>query len=324
MGILAPSPTSQSKPPAAAPPEPVPQPKDDRGPLFQPADHLFAFELGDGIRNTVPADVCPDWTRPVADLTFEMRQITIAENCRARRMASAKSPTEDASYELQCREQVGNAIRKIGDTENPDDTFMDAWINDLGFHGWQFVWTQFLSLHNVTTHATAKFEASRRRDVPQRRVSYTVPAVCLPRKRWSARTGVECKWVQDVNEETLVDRSHWTVAGQPAPVEVADRLSMDLSFTLQELKQGDAPTIMDLVEDPDDKFAIRCMEVMFGLVSIGGRALTSSVADLAFKRAWLEDIGVRGQRLVTGTWTKMHEVDMAKIATFLDSATPLD
>ena len=55
-----------------------------------------------------------------------------------------------------------------------------------------------------------------------------------------------------------------------------------------------------------------------------GRALTSSVADLAFKRAWLEDIGVRGQRLVTGTWTKMHEVDMAKIATFLDSATPLD
>ena len=60
MGILAPSPTSQSKPPAAAPPEPVPQPKDDRGPLFQPADHLFAFELGDGIRNTVPLDVCPD------------------------------------------------------------------------------------------------------------------------------------------------------------------------------------------------------------------------------------------------------------------------
>lgn len=323
MGILAPSPTSSAKP-SAAPPEPAPPRQEDRGPLFQPADHLFPFELGDGIRNSVPADVCPDWTRPVSDLTFEMRQITIAENCRARRMATAKCPTEDVPYELQCREQLGNAIRKVGDTENPDDAFMEQWINDLGFHGWQFVWSQFLTLHSVSIHANAKFEASRRRDVAARRVSYTLPAACLPRKRWAARTNFDCKWVHDVDDATLVDRSHWTVAGQPAPIEIADRLSMDLSFTLQELKQGDAPTIMDLVEDPDDKFAVRCMETMFGLVSISGRALGNTPPDLAFKRAWLEDIGVRGQRLVSGTFTKMHEVDMAKIATFLDSATPLD
>ena len=325
MGLLAPSPdkpaTAAATPPAPAAPPPQ---RDERGPLFQPADHLFAVALGDGIRNTLPLEIVDGWTRPAEDLSFDLRQMTIAENCRAHRMAEAKAAGTDTPYTLIHREQVGNAIRRIGAVENPDDAFMSKWLDDIGFQGWAFVWGQFLTVHLVTEYAVAKFEASKRRDVPARRVTYNIPAACLPRKRWAARTCTECKWEHKVDAETLVDSSHWTVAGKLAEPGVADSLSRDLTFTMQELKQGDSTVIADLVEDPDDKAAVRVMEVMYSLVGIGGTALTNAPADLAVKRQWLEDIGPRAQRLVTGVYVKMHEVDHAKMATFLDAATPLD
>lgn len=325
MGLLAPSPDKPVTPaaPPAAPPAAVHQPN-NRGPLFQPADHLFAVALGDGIRNSLPLEIVDGWTRPLEDLSFDIRQMTIAENCRAHRMAEAKSVGSDTPYSLIQREQVGNAIRRIGAVENPDDAYMSKWIDAIGFQGWAFIWGQFLTVHLVTEYAVAKFEASKRRDVAARRVTYSIPAQTLPRKRWAARTAIACKWEHKVDAETLVDSSHWIVDGKPAEPGVADSLGRDLTFTMQELKQGDSTVISDLVEDPDDKAAVRVMEVMYSLVSIGGTALANTPTDLAVKRQWLEDIGPRAQRLVTGVWVKMHEVDHAKMATFLDAATPLD
>lgn len=326
MGFPTFSPDNAAPPPAAAAPAPATdqQRPDERGPLFQPADHLFPYELGDGVRNVLPVDIVDGWTRPELDLSFDIRQMTIAENCRAHRMAEAKATGTETPYTLLQREQLGNALRRIGDIDSPSDAIVSQWIDDIGFQGWAFVWSAFLSIHLVTEYAVSKFEASKRRDVAARRVTYTIPAQTLPRKRWAARTSMACKWEHKIDDQTLVDSSHWLVDGKPAEPGVADRLGRDLTFTMQELKQGDSTTITDLVEDPDDKAAIRVMEVMYSLVNIGGVALTNSPADLAKKRAWLEDIGPRAQRLVTGVWVKMHEVDHAKMATFLDAATPLD
>lgn len=325
MGLLNPSPPEKAAAPAAPAPLPaVASQPDDRGPLFQPADHLFPFELGDGVRNVLPVDIVPGWTRPLSDLSVDIRQMTIAEHCRARRMAAAMSPGSETNQDLKCRLQLGAGIRRIGDVHNPDDAFVEKWVDDIGYQGWAFMWNQFLLLHNVDAHSVKKYDASRRADVAARRYSFVIPAATLPKKRWAARTRFACAWVHKVDPETLVDSSHWTVDGKPAEVDIADRLSQDLSFTMQELRQGDHTTVSNLIEDPDDVWATRTLEVMYSIVSIGGRALGNSPADLAFKRAWLEDIGPRAGNLVTGTWTKMHEVDVAKMSTFLDAATPLD
>lgn len=314
----APAPLTAPAPPAQ------PQPEDDGAPRYQPAHHLFPASDGDGVRNTLPLDVLSGWTRPAADLSFDIRQMTIAEHCRARRIASSLSPGSETNLDIMNRQQLSNGLRRIGDTHNPDDATVEKWIEDIGYQGWHFVWNQFLLVHSVGTYAVGKYEASKRADVLARRVSYVIPGSTVPRKRWAARMTLACAWVHAVDDATLVDTSHWTVDGQPAEPGTADTLSRDLAFTLQEMKQGDHTTVSDLAEDPDDYWSIRMLEVMWSLVSIGGRTLTNSPADLAFKRRWLEDIGPRALNLVTGTWVKMHEVDHARMATFLDAATPLD
>ena len=64
-------------------------------PKYQPADHLYPWELSDGVRNTIPLTVLEGWQRPDEDRTFEMRQTTIAERCSAFRLAMEEGELDD-------------------------------------------------------------------------------------------------------------------------------------------------------------------------------------------------------------------------------------
>lgn len=328
MGLTFTPDTPEAAKPAPAPAfTPAPKPE-YTGPLYQPA-MLTDASLGDGIRNTIPADILAGWTRPDADRTFTMRQLTLGERCACIRLA-AKSPGELPEQDALEREYVIAAVRSIGDNPEPTTADLVKWIDDLGWQGWKFVMQQYKHLHEVPAgHDYKLFEASKRVDITARRFTYTLPASFLARKRWHSRTLIDARWVSDYDKDTLVDRSHWVVrnaAGnyEPAAPDIAAKLSADLTFTFKEAKQGDSAAVMDLAEDPDDVFAVRQLSVMHSLCSIGGRDLTNSPADLTLKRQWLEDIGCKNNLIVTGTWVSLHEVDHAKIASFLESAEALD
>lgn len=315
--------TAPKAPPAFTPP---PKPE-DTGPLFQPS-LMSDASLGDGVRNTIPADIIPGWTRPASDLTFTMRQMTLGERCAAIRLA-APSPGEYPEQAALDRHYVIASVRSIGDNPEPTDADILRWIEDIGWAGWKFVWRQHMELHEVPIPDYKRYEASKRTDVAARRFTFKLPAALVPRKRWYTRTMIDCRWVADIDPVTHVDRSHWTVrnaagAYEPAPTDIADKLDADLTFTFKEARQGDSSLVADLAEDPDDIYAVRQLSIMYSLCNIGGRELTNSPADLTFKRAWLEDTGCRNNLMITGTWVSLHEVDHAKLSSFLESATPLD
>lgn len=298
---------------------------------YEPAEHKFDYRLGDGKRITLPEHLFEGQNILDEDRTIELRQITIAENCRCIRL-SLKG--DEVDWEKAREHAVRACIRKIGSKEGADlgDKEFDQWLSAAGLHGYRYLKALLETLNGPTTSGTAAYEASRRLDIEKRRQSYIIPASLVPAKRWALRTGVEgAKLVEEkaqVKEKgktvERVVRSYWSVGGQPVDEASSLRLNRDLAFTMQTLSVDLANRAMDLLDDPDDQYATRIMEVMLSIVDIGGSHLGTSPEDLTRKLQWLEDIGPRARLLVAGTFVRLHEVDYVDLARFLDSATPLD
>lgn len=314
----------------AAAPTPPPQQnyEDDRdaSPKYQPADHLYPWDLGDGVRNTIPLQVLEGWERPDADRTFEMRQTTIAERCSAFRLAM-----NDGELDERERARVGieYSIRKVGAETKLSNEFMAEWFEAIGNQGYALLVRQYNVLHLPDMVSQDAFDRSLVKDVHKRLRSMKVPPATLPMKRWAVRTHKDCRWVpavyglDDKGADVLKAPGFWTVDGAPVDQATAAELSRDLSFTMGELRVKSYSQVQNILDDPDDAYATRQMEVMFAIEEIGGRRVGNNGADLAFKRRWLEDIGPRAALMVLGVYAKAHEVDHALIASFPDTAVAL-
>ena len=311
---------------------PPPQVFEDRDatPKYQPGEHLYPWALSDGVRNTLPLKILEGWRRPDEDRTFEMRQTTVAERCSAFRLALIDGELDERE---RMRVQVEYSIRKVGQNDRLSNEFMAAWFDDIGLQGFALLVRQYNQLHFATMEETHAFEKSAVKDVFKRTVELRLPPAAVPRRRWAVRTHKACRWTPPVygkepgtidGEDKVLTAGFWTVDGAPVDQPTAAELSRDLSFTMQEIKVKSYGQIANIMDDPDDGFATRQMEVMFSIVEIGGRRVGNSPADLAFKRLWLEDIGPRANLLVSGMYAKTHEVDHALIASFPGSAVALD
>lgn len=315
--------------PASGNTPPPPQIFEDRdaSPKYQPGDHIYPWALGDGIRNTIPLKVLEGWHRPDDERTFEMRQNTVAERCSAFRLALIDGELDERE---RMRVQIEYAIRKVGQHDKLSNEFMAQWFEDIGLQGYALLVRQWQTLHFATMVDQHEFEQSMVKDVFERTWKFRIPAAAVPRKRWAVRTHKESRWVpavygkDDKGEDKLLTPGFWTVDGAPVDQPTAAELSRDLSFTMQEIKVKSYGQISNIMDDPDDGYATRQMEVMFSVVEIGGRRVGNNAADLAFKRCWLEDIGPRAVLMVSGMYAKTHEVDQALIASFPASATPLE
>ena len=315
---------------ATPPPPPQQSAPDDRdaSPKYQPADHLYPWELGDGVRNTIPLAVLDGWQRPDEDRTFEMRQTTIAERCSAFRLAMDEGELDERE---RARVGIEYSIRKVGNETHLSNEFMAEWFEAIGNQGYALLLRQFNVLHLPDMVAQDAFEKSLVKDVHKRLRTLTIPASVIPAKRWSVRTHhTSCKWVpavygkDDKGTDVLKTPGYWTVDGAPVDQATAAELSRDLRFTMGELRVKSYSQIENIMDDPDDAYATRQMELMFAIEEIGGRRVGNSGADLAFKRRWLEDIGPRAALMVLGVYAKAHEVDHALIASFPDTAVALD
>lgn len=318
--------------PATGNTPPPPQFFEDRdvAPKYQPGDHIYPWALGDGIRNTIPTKVLEGWRRPDDERTFEMRQNTVAERCSAFRLALIDGELDERE---RMRVQIEYAIRKVGSHDKLSNDFMAQWFEDIGLQGYALLVRQWQTLHFATLTDQHEFEQSMIKDVFERTWKFRLPPAAVPRKRWAVRTHKDCRWTPAVygkepgtldGEDVLLTPGYWTVDGAPVDQPTAAELSRDLSFTMQEIKVKSYGQISNIMDDPDDGYATRQMEVMFSIVEIGGRRVGNNAADLAFKRCWLEDIGPRAVLMVSGMYAKTHEVDQALIASFPASAVALE
>ena len=296
------------------------------GPRYEPSEYRFRPELGDGLRQTLPAEFVEGRGLPLEDLAFEVRQHTIAETCRCFRLAYHAGRVNFAELENQL---VRSAIRKIGTRtrEELSDGDFDAWFADIGPQGFKYVDELVSRLNRPLGEASTLFQSSYRANRAQRRHKYELPALGLPMKRWSERTGIPAKWVvqvEQIDKKRTRDISHWEVDGKEPELEVRERLTRDLSFVLTEITVAQESSVADLAADPDDVYACRMLAVMLAIVEIGGRPLGDSDEDMDFKLTWLEDIGERHRTLVTGTYAKLNEVDRTALSRFCDAAVPLE
>lgn len=310
----------QATPPAQAPPQPFEG--RDATPKYQPGEHLYPWALGDGVRNTIPLVVLDCWQRPDTDRTFEMVQTTIAERCSAFRLATSDGEMDDRE---RTRIGIEYSIRKVGNQDHLSNEFMAEWFEAIGNQGYALLVRQFNILHLADMPAQYEFEKSLVKDVQRRLRTMRIPPSTVPRKRWAVRTHKACRWMPAVYmADALVTPGFWTVDGAPVDQPTAAELSRDLTFTMGELRVKTYSQIENIMDDPDDAYATRQMEVMFAIEEIGGRRVGNNGADLAFKRRWLEDIGPRAALMVLGVYAKAHEVDHALIASFPDAAVPLE
>lgn len=308
------------------PPREVDDARTPSAPRYEPSEHRFRPELGDGFRQTLSEEFVEGRGLPPEDLTFEVRQHTIAETCRCFRLAYHANHVNFAELENQL---VRSAIRKIGKRtrEELSDSDFDAWFADIGPQGFKYVDELVSRLNRPLPDASTLFQSSYRPDRAKRRHKYQLPALGLPMKRWRERTGIPAKWVvqnEQIDKTRTRDLSHWEVDGTEPELEIRERLTRDLSFVLTELTVAQESSVADLAADPDDVYACRMLSVMLAIVEIGGRTLGDSDEDMEFKLAWLEDIGERHRTLVTGTYAKLNEVDRTALSRFCDSAEPLE
>lgn len=299
---------------------PVEEDSGPRAPRFEPAEHRFPIELGDGQRAWLPPSLVDGIGMPESELTFTARQHTISEMCRCFRLATVAEHLNTVELENQI---MRSAIRSIGTNLSPSDAAIDRWISDIGPQGFKYVNELIGRLTGISKYMSDLYMTSYRPDRAKRRHNYTVPPVCLPVKRWAARTGLPAKWHFEVTEEKI-DKSHWLVDGAAPDIDVQSRLNRDLSFVMTEITVAQENSIADLADDPDDTHAVRILSTMLAIVEIGGRPLGDSPADMEEKLIWLEDIGPRARLLVTGTYAKLHEVDRVELSRFLASAESLE
>lgn len=336
-GSTADAPPAPAAAPPATPAAPMLYSLDPSAPPYEPAVDRVPFELGDGFRQRIPEDVVPAGLMSEEDRVFEVRQITIAENCRSTRLAFI-GEVFDQGKAVQLA--VRYAVRKIGKMTGAalGDEQLDRWFNLLGFHGFHKVKELVDELMEVRPHEAAAFEASKRDDLMGRRFNRTIPASALPRKRWAARVGIPAHWVETYADEDAKAKEkrlaegrkrqvlggQWTVGDKLADESQVMLCTRDLNFTLKELKIEEAQRTIDYVEDPEDRHSVRIMQTMLAITDIGGVALGTSTEDLVKKLQWLEDIGPRARLMVTGLFARLHEVDHVGNAKFCETATPLD
>lgn len=319
------APTGLPPRPGASPPtQPRRNDEDEvpREPQFEPSEHRFPIDLGDGVRATLPPELVDGVPIAERDLTFEARQHTIAETCQCFRLSTRGEHVDTNEIENQL---LRTAIRKVGDKEGAElgDGELDAWLRDIGIQGTKFVNELVARLTGMSKEWSDLYAATYRVDRARRRHTYSIPPVALPRKRWAARTGIDARWLQQVNADKTVT-AHWLVNGEPPELDVQNRLNRDLTFTITELTVAQENSIADLAKDPDDTHAVRILSTMLAIVEIGGATLGDSPSDMETKLKWLEDIGPRARLLVTGTYAKLHEVDRVALSRFLASAQPLE
>ena len=312
---LAPAPPAQAQPPL--------QQILEEKPSFEPSIHRFGWEDGEGVGYTIPAHLVEGIGIPEDQLAFELRQITIAEMCRSMRLAVQGDAVDQEDLQ---RNQVRSCIRRIGALEGAKlgDKELDAWMNAIGFQGYFYVKRAVDVLNSPLRTSSIKFEASKRSDLSRRRYSFTLPPEIVPRKRWARWTGLDARFVVDIDKETKVDKSRWTVGGAPADSAQQAILARDLSFTMQALTVEQINSVADMLEDPDDRHATRVVETMLSIVELGGVPIGNSEPELARKLAWMEAMGPRARQLVTGMFGKLHEIDFVDLGRFLDAAVPLD
>jgi hypothetical protein len=305
--------------------------REDGPPAIQPGDHLFSPDLGDGVRNHFTHEMLPGWQRPAAELVFEMRQLTVAERCRAFRMATDGGNTDNV---VMLDKMIEYTIRKIGDLTGDllTDDFVHQWVQDLGLQGSSFLETLFTQLHSPPASLERAYVASMRTDIVARTQSFVIPAGLVPRKRWAARVGRACMWAPEVpgakgkkgEKATTGTPAHWVVDGSPADQQVAEELGRDLRFTMSELRNEAFSQISNIVADVDDAAATRQMAVMFAITNIGGRALGRSNEDLVYKRKWSEDVGPKALSMIMGSHAKIQATDHGLLATFLGASEALE
>lgn len=309
--------------PGGEPPPRLPPRSDDgetpTGPRYEPSEHRFSAELGEGRRATLPAEFAEGRGMAPEDLTFELRQHTIAEVCRSFRLATHGGGVNFAELEVQL---VRAGLRKIGNRDRVDlsDADFDSWFADIGPQGFKYVDELVSVLNRTLPGASTLYQASYRPQRAQRRHQYRLPVLGLAPKKWAARVGVEgAKWVA-----TEKGDARWTINGADAPLDAQERLGRDLAFVMTEISVAQESSVADLAADPDDIYACRMLCTMLSIIEIGGRALGESAEDMEYKLAWLEDIGERHRTLVTGTYAKLNEVDRTALSRFCDAAEPLD
>ncbi len=317
--------------PTPPPPAILDSPREGGPPPIQPGDHLFSPDLGDGLRNRFTAEMLPGWQRPLAEMAFEMRQLTIAERCRAFRFATNGDTTDNV---VMLDKMIEYTIRKIGDRSGEDltDDFVHQWVQDLGLQGSSFLETLFTQLHSPTVAQERAYVASMRTDVVARTQSFVIPASLVPRKRWTQRVGHACTWVpaptppkgKKGEKPVEIAPAHWAIDGAPVDQQLAEEINRDLRFTMSELRNEAFSQVNNIIADVDDAAATRQMNVMFAITSIGGRPLGRSNEDLAFKRKWSEDVGPKALSMIMGSHAKIQATDHGLLATFLGSSEALE
>lgn len=240
------------------------------------------------------------WTRPKTDLRFVMRQTTIPDYCRAIRLAMADGAVVQDQL---ARNLFKSAIIRIGETENPSEDFIDAWLDDLRSVGAGLVDRAYGRLCQPSIEVNKAFDAAKSYEPASRSYSFEIPISVLP-----------AAYVE------RVDTGQRDRAGKPVTARKAKDTAPALAFTMRELNFNEMAAAADACDDPDDAYAIRVLRVMWAISSIGGKALGNSAADLLYRRQWIARIGHPAWMMIAGTWTRMHEVDRGLVDRFLDAA----
>lgn len=309
----------------------------DGTPPYEPAAIRVPFELGDGLGQTIDTDLVPQGLMPDEDRSFELRQLTVAETCRAHRFARIGERFDINKY-VQLYVRFG--VRKVGQKFGPalGDQELDRWFDQLGIHGFAVVKMLADKLCDVRDHEAKSFAASKRDDILNRRFKRTLSGSVVPRKRWAARVGIQAHWVETFAEEDAKAKAkrlaegrqrtvlggQWTVGDNIADEGQILLCTRDLSFTMKEMTVSETAQAADFVEDPEDVYAIRIMAAMMAVTEVGGMALGNDMEGLVKKLQWMDDIGPRGRQQVTGLYAQLHEVDPVKTASFLETARTLD
>lgn len=269
--------------PTTAQPEETGEPEAPSYDPNEPADR----SLGERVRYRLPVPAL-GWKRDPAELSVVLAQVDIASRCRAFRLAVDKL-TQQVSLADMGIALVKQSIVQIGEIVNPDDDDLESWWKHLDPKSIKLLSVAYDRLHDPTAAHALAYTKSHRPDPDRRRHGYTIPEAALPKRRWKAR-------------DYLVNATE------------------DLRFVMQEMTIADEQKAANAVDDIDDNVAHRIIQIMFSIRSIAGREVDNSAEGLALKRRWLEDIGPRAHKLVTGTYAQLHEVDRALVESFLESA----
>lgn len=177
------------------------------------------------------------------------------------------------------------SIKSIGDLADPGDEAVLQWLDDLRAVGSRLVDRAYQHLCHPTTEQDKLFQASKAYDPASRTFTYRIPRSVLPKKT------------------------------------AASFRDDELTFSMRELSVGEMSAASDAVDDPDDSYALRVMQVMWSIASIGGKPLDVSADSLLVRRRWLARVGHLAWMMIAGTYTRMHEVDRGLVDRFLSSAS---